>query len=94
MRRMICLEVLDFKMMKKKKRNDIIEGMKPGLTLAGGAMGSSLLGGATQDLMPAGMANPLTTTGATFGRFVGPVAVIGAGGVVLKQLKKTEKKLK
>lgn len=79
---------------KRKYRNEIVEGMIPTFAFAGGAMGASVLGGATQGLMPAGVTNPLTTTGSVMGRFVAPVAAIGAGGIVLKQLNKTQRKLK
>jgi len=57
-------------------------------------MGASVLGGALQPHLSAGTTNPLTTTGSTLGRFIGPVAVISAGGIVFKELNKTKKKLK
>lgn len=79
---------------KKKQKNEIVSGMMPTFALAGGAMGASVLGGAFQSHLPAGTTNPLTTTGSTLGRFVGPVAAISAGGIVFKELNKTRKKLK
>lgn len=79
---------------KKSKGNSIVRGMRTPFIFAGGAMGASLLGGAFQSHIPAGMANPLTQTGATMIHFVAPVTAIGATGVVVKQLKKTQKKFK
>jgi len=78
----------------KKRKNKIIGGMMPAFYLAGGAMGASVSGGALQSHLPAGITNPLTTTGSTLGMFVGPVAAIGAGGIVLRELNKANKKLK
>jgi len=79
---------------KKKKEKGIIEDMTPTFKLASGAMGSSLLGGTFESKLPAGVTNPLTTTGTTMGKFVAPMAMISASGMVMKQMKKTEKKLK
>lgn len=79
---------------KRKYRNEIVEGMLPPLILAGGGMGASVLGGATSSMLPAGISSPLTTTGSVMGRFVAPVSVISAGGIVLGQLNKTQKKMK
>jgi len=79
---------------KKQKNNEIVSDLIPTFTLAGGAMGASVLGGALQPHLSAGTTNPLTTTGSTLGRFIGPVAVISAGGIVFKELNKTKKKLK
>ena len=79
---------------RKKKEDSILEDMTPALTFAGGAMGASILGGAMESYLPAGMTNPLTTTGRTMGTFVGPMATIGVMGITTKQLKKLESKIK
>ena len=84
----------DLDLAKKKKVTGIARDLMPPLVLAGGAIGASVMGGALQSKIPAGMVNPLTTTGSTLGRFVGPVAAISAGGIVMKQLKKTKRKLR
>jgi len=80
--------------MKKKKKNDLLEDMKPALTMGGLGIGSSVLGGALQSHLPAGTTNPLTSMGSTLGKFTPPVAVLGAMSMVTKQLKKTQKKVK
>jgi len=77
---------------RKRKRNEILEGMTPALSMGFGSVGASVLGGAIQSKLPAGAVNPLTKTGSVMGSFVGPVAVIGAGGIVLKKLKKIKMK--
>ena len=81
-------------MSKKKYENEILEDMKPALEMGGLGIGSSLLGGALQPMLPAGTINPLTSTGRTLGTFVRPVATLGAMSIVTKQLKKLEKKTK
>ena len=80
--------------MKKRKQESYLEDMTPAFAFAGGAVGSSILGGALQSKIPAGVTNPLTTTGKTMGTFVGPVATIGVMGITTKQLKKLESKIK
>lgn len=72
---------------KRRIRNSIIRDMSPTFLMAGGAMGASILGGALSSHLPAGVSNPLTTTGSTLGKFVGPMAAISSGGIVMKQLK-------
>jgi len=79
---------------KKKRKNEVLESFSPAFGLAGVSLGSSVLGGAMQSHLPAGMTNPLTTTGRVTGTFVGPMVTLGAFGFVTKQLKKTEKKMK
>lgn len=82
-------------MVKKEKGflEDFGSAITPPLVLGGGAIGASLLGSSLQNKLPAGTTNPLTTTGTTLGNFVAPVAVIGAGGLTLKQLDKTRRRL-
>ena len=76
------------------KKNEILKEFKPGLELAGLSIGSSILGGALQPHIPAGMINPLTETGRVTGTFVRPVVALGAMGFTLKKLKSLEKKVK
>lgn len=64
-----------------------MQGLKPAFGFAAAGIGSSILGGAVQPLIPIGTVNPLTTTGQVFSRFTGPVAVIGASGIVFNQLR-------
>lgn len=83
-------------MVKRKKKmnnigSDVVEGITPALTLGGGAIGSSLIGQKLGPKLPPGTVNPLTATGTTFASFVGPVATIGATGVVLKQINRIPK---
>ena len=88
------MEWEDLDLAKKKKVTGIAKDLMPSIVLGGGAIGASVMGGAIQSKIPAGMVNPLTTTGSTLGRFVAPVAAISAGGIVLKQLKKVKRKVK
>jgi len=78
--------------MGRRKKNEIVEGLVPPLTLGVGGVGASILGGSVASKLPAGTTNPLTTTGSTLGRFVGPVATISVLGVTTKQLKKVKVK--
>ncbi len=71
---------------KRKRRNEIAGDLVPAFTIGGAAIGSSILGASLDSKLPAGTANPLLTTGTTLGRFTGPVAVIGATSITLKQL--------
>ena len=82
--------------MTKKKQNhsSIAEDLIPSLSFAGAGIGASILGGSLQSHIPAGMSNPLTTTGSVMGRFMGPVATLGAMNVVTKQLKRLEGRMK
>ena len=75
-------------------RNGIVSNLAPSFIVGGGAIGASILGGSLQSRIPAGVSNPLLTTGTTLGGFVAPIAVIGAGGVILKQLNRTKRKIK
>ena len=79
---------------KKQKTSSIAEDLIPSLSFAGAGIGASVLGGSLQSHIPAGMSNPLTTTGSTIGKFTGPVVGIGAMSVVTKQLKRLEGRLK
>ena len=81
-------------MKKKKKQNKILKEMKPTLSLASMSISSSILGGALQPKLPAGVSNPLTTTGRVTGTFIPPVATLGAFSIVKKQMKKVSKKVK
>lgn len=74
--------------MKKKKKNDILEGMTPSFGLGGVSLGSSLLGGAFESKLPSGVKNPLTTIGSTTSKFVSPMATLGVFNTVTKQMKK------
>jgi len=74
---------------KRKKKNDILEAITPTLVLGGAGAGMSVLGGA---LGTAG--GPLASAGGTIGGFAGIAAPIGAGGYVLKQVVKLDKKKK
>ena len=78
--------------MARKKR--IPKEFEPALSLAGLSIGSSILGGALQPHVPAGVTNPLTATGRVAGRFVSPLAVMGVAGFTFKKIKKLEKKIK
>jgi len=78
----------------KKKKNEIIKSLEPSFIFAGGAIGSSILGGALQSKLPAGISNPLTTTGLTMSKFVGPIAILGVTDFTMKKFKKLEKKMK
>ena len=69
-------------------RIDIANGLVPPLAFAGVGIGASVLGGALDSRIPAGMTNPLTATGSTFAAFTPAVATIGAGGIVLNQFRK------
>jgi len=80
-------------MVKKKRKNELLEEMKPAFGFAGASIGSSLLGGALQPHLPAGITNPLTVVGTTTSKFVSPMAVLGAGSYTLKKLKKLQKKV-
>jgi len=80
--------------MTKKKKNGLLKDLEPTFTLAGGSIGASMLGGAINPLLPAGTTNPLTSIGTTTSKFVGPMATLSAFGMVTKQLKKTQKKIK
>ena len=79
---------------KKRKQESYLEDMTPTLAFAGGAVGASVLGGAMESKLPAGVTNPLTTTGKTMGTFVGPMATLGAMSITTKQLKRLESKIK
>ena len=68
--------------------------MKPTLKLASVSIGSSILGRATQPKIPAGIANPLTTTGRVTGRFIPLTATMGGMSFTTKKLKTLEKKMK
>ena len=76
------------------KKNEVLKEFEPALGFAGASIGSSVLGGAFQSKLPAGVSNPLITTGSTIGTFVGPVVALGAFSFVTKKLKKVEKKIK
>lgn len=78
----------------KKKKNEILKEFKPALELSGLSIGSSIMGGALQPHVSAGMVNPLTQMGSTTGKFVSPVATLGAMSFTLKKLNKLEKKIK
>ena len=80
-------------MARKKRKNEILEEMKPAFGLAGVSIGSSILGGALQPHLPAGVTNPLTATGTATSKFVAPMAVLGVGSYTFKKLKKLEKKV-
>jgi hypothetical protein len=77
---------------KKRKVLGITEDLFPPIQTAGGAAGLAVLGGAVQPIIPAGMANPLTSAGSTLGRFVSPVSAISGAGIALKQVRKIGKK--
>ena len=79
---------------KKQNPSSIAEDLIPSLSFAGAGVGASVLGGSLQSHIPAGISNPLTTTGSTIGRFTGPVATIGAMSITTKQLRKLEGKMK
>jgi len=81
-------------MKKKKKQNKFLKEMKPAFSLASVSISSSILGGALQSKLPAGITNPLTTTGRVTGTFISPVATLGALSIVKKQMKKISKKAK
>ena len=81
-------------MARKKRKNGLLKEMKPTLGLAGLSVGSSMLGGALQSHLPAGVANPLTATGTATSKFVAPMAVLGVSSFMFKKLKKLEKKVK
>lgn len=81
-------------MARKRRRNEIIEDFAPAFGIAGGAIGSSILGSAFSSKIPAGVSNPLTTTGTTLGAFVAPIAVIGVAGTVTRQLRRVQRKVK
>lgn len=78
--------------MARRKRNEFTDALLPPITLGVGATTTSIVGGGFDPFIPAGMTNPITTTGSTLGDFVGPVSVISAGGLALKQVQKLEKK--
>ena len=78
----------------RKKKNEVLQEMKPTLALAGLSMGSSVLGGSLQPMLPPGVSNPLTETGRVGGMFVRPFAVLGVSSFMFKKLKRLEKKVK
>lgn len=81
-------------MVKKKKKNEVFEAIKPPLTLGLASTSGAIIGPSFDNFLPSGMTNPITHTSITTSRFVGPVSVISAGGLTLKQMKKLEKKVK
>jgi hypothetical protein len=74
---------------KRKKKNDILEAITPTLVLGGIGAGMGALGGA---FGTAGA--PLASAGGTIGGFARIAAPIGAGGYVLKQVVKLDRKKK
>ena len=81
-------------MAKKKRITGIAKDMIIPFGLAGGAIGSSIVGGALQSKVPAGMKNPVTAAGSTMGKFVGPSTAIASAGIVMKQMNNLNKKIK
>lgn len=80
--------------MPKRKKNEVLQEMKPTLSLAGLSIGSSVLGGTLQPHIPSEITNPLTKTGEVTGKFVAPMATLGVASFMFKKMKKLEKKVK
>ena len=82
--------------MKKRKKSQkrYFRDFAPAITLAGGALGASVVGEALGPHLPAGSTNPLTTTSTAMTSFVGPAVAIGAMSVTMRQLKKFKPKSK
>lgn len=79
---------------KKKRQSTMVDDFLPPIGFATGSVTASVLGGAIQPIIPAGITNPLTTAGSTLGKFTGPVSAVAGAGIVLKQVRKIEKKIK
>ena len=80
--------------MGKKKKNEIVDDLAIPFTFAGGAIGSSVLGGAMDSFIPVGTANPLAVTGTTMSRFQSPITALSAGNIIFKQMRKIERRIK
>lgn len=68
--------------------------MKNLIKYAGGTMGLGLLGGSLQPHLPSGITNPLTSGASTMAGFTPTIATLSAGGIIFRQFKKIEKKVK
>ena len=80
--------------MVKRKKNEILESMTPGLTLGFASMGAGMLSTPLEPFLPAGIKNPMSTTASVSSDLVGPVMLIGGMDIVLKKVKKIERGLK
>ena len=79
--------------MAKRRRNDLLDDFAVPLTFAGLGVGTSVIGGVIDPIIPAGITNPVTSVGSTLGNFTGPVSVIAGGAIVFKQFKGIEEEL-
>lgn len=82
-------------MVRRKKRTPrIVKDILIPIRFGVGAAVIGVAGTATQPLLPAGTANPLTSISQTAGAFAGPLTAIVGTGIVIRQIRKLGKKKK